>query len=281
MTGGTPEARDFNRGVARVAGALGLGFGLGSQRAMLEDPALAFTYAVRDVAPDVLLFGNLGAAQVARTPIDAVRDLLGRVGADALCVHLNAAQERIQPEGDRDFRGVLDAIGVLVRDLGRPVVVKEVGAGIARETALRLREAGVRTVDVAGVGGTSWTRLESERAGRGDDPEARALWDWGIPTAAAVWEASSTGIEVLGSGGVRTGLDAARAIALGAVAAGVAAPVACAWFRGGEAEVERFLRGMVRGIATAMLLSGCCRVPDLRRAPRVVSGPLSDWMARR
>ena len=281
MSGGTAEARDLNRAVAAAADRLGLAFGLGSQRAMVEKPELTATYEVRDVAPRVFLVGNLGAVQAAAMPVVAVREMLDRVGADALAVHLNAAQELIQPEGDRDFRGLTQAIGRLARELGRPVMVKEVGCGIGREAGIALRDAGVRHVDVAGCGGTSFVRVEAARAGRDRDPEAVALRDWGIPTAAAVAEVAPLGFEVVASGGIRTGLDTARAIALGATIAGVAAPVVTAWAGGGQEAVERLLTGMIEGLRDVMVLCGCRTLAGLRAAPRVVLDPLRTWIADR
>ncbi len=281
MTGGTAEAAAINRGIARVAGRLGIGFGLGSQRAMLADPRLASTYQVRDAAPDVFLAGNIGGTQLASTPLDQVREMLDRVGADALCVHLNPAQEMVQPEGDRDFRGVSEAIEDAVRGLGKPVIVKEVGAGISREVAERLRDLGVRHLDVAGVGGTSWVGAELVRRGGDPDPEAAAYWDWGIPTAAALAEVADLGFETIASGGIRNGLDVARSIALGATLAGTASPVIQAWFRGGEQAVADCLTGMIDGLKMAMVLPGSRNLADLRAAPRVITGGLLEWMRQR
>ncbi len=281
MTGGTEEARDINRGLARVASRLGIAFGVGSQRAMIENPALTETYRVRAAAPDVFLAGNVGAAQLARLPLARIREALDLIEADALCVHLNPAHEMAQPEGDRDFRGVVGAIAEAVAGLGRPVIVKEVGCGLSREVARTLCAAGVRYVDVAGMGGTSFVRVEVERGGMTADPEWAALDTWGIPTAAALTEVAGLGLEVIASGGVRSGLDAARAVALGARMVGVAAPVIQAWFRGGEEEVERWLRRLLRGLRTAMVLTGSRTLDDLARAPRVLTGPLAEWVRAR
>lgn len=281
MTGGTASAKAINRDLARVAERLGIALGLGSQRAMLAAPDLASSYAVRDVAPGVFLAGNLGGVQLARTPIDKVRDLVARVGADALCIHLNPAQELVQPEGDRDFRGIEAAIASAVRELPVPILVKEVGAGIGRETAIRLRDLGVRFVDVGGAGGTSWVGVELKRRGKAGNADLCAFEGWGIPTAAAIVEVSDLGMEVVASGGIRTGLEVAKAIALGASIAGVAAPVLRAWFDGGAAGVSRWLEDLIDGLRTAMVLTGSRRLTDLRTAPRVLTGPLLDWMRQR
>jgi len=281
MTGGTADARHINRDIARVCEELGIAFGLGSQRAMAVDPALSQTYEVRDVAPTVFLAGNLGGVQLSRMSSGEVQALLERVGADALCVHLNPAQELAQPEGDRDFRGIEEAVARAARDLPLPVIAKEVGCGISRESAYRLVGAGVAALDAAGVGGTSWVGLEIQRHEGPRDPDAEAFWDWGIPTAAAVLECGGLGVPVIASGGIRTALDALRALALGASLVGLAAPVIQAWFQGGEQAVRQRLSGLVEWLARGLLLTGARNLEDLRRAPKVLLPPLSDFARAR
>jgi len=276
MTGGTDEAGRINADLAVVAERLGLGFGLGSMRAMIERPALAASYRVRDAAPRVFLAGNLGAAQLRPLGLARVREALEVVGADALCVHLNPAQELAQPEGDRDFRGLTEAIGEAVATLGLPVIVKETGAGLGRRAARALALAGVRWVDAAGVGGTSWVGVEIGRAG-GAARAMEPFWDWGVPTAAAVLELVDEGLEVMASGGLRSGLDVARALALGARVAGLAAPVLRACFEGGPAAAERLLADVLAGLRAAMLLTGSRDLAALRAAPRRLLGPLAGW----
>lgn len=281
MTGGTAEAREINRGMARVAHDFGLGFGLGSQRAMLERPDLADTYLVRDVAPDILVAGNLGLVQAAAVAPAALRHMLAQIGADALCIHLNPAQELLQPEGDRRFAGTREALGRLVETLDVPIIVKETGAGISRETAALLAEVGVRWCDVAGLGGTSWPGVELLRSGADSDPQRVVFRDWGIPTAAALVELEDTSLALLASGGIRTGLDLATALALGARVGGMAAPVIQAWFAGGEAAARRLIEEVLWGLRAVMVLTDCRNLVELRAAPRVLLGPLREWASQR
>lgn len=281
MTGGTTEAEEINNVLAEVCQAMGIGLGLGSMRAMLERPELTSSYQVRRRAPGVFLAGNIGAVQLARYPIERVQRALDSLEADALCVHINPAQEMMQPEGDRNYRGVLEAIETLVRRLERPLIVKEVGAGISREVARRLVDVGVGHLDVSGAGGTSWCGVEIRRSGQENNPHRVAFWDWGIPTAAAVWETAGLPVEVMASGGIRTGLDAARALALGAKLVGMAAPVMQAYYQGGGDAVRFYLEQVVDGIRTAMMLTGSANLEALRRAPRVIRGELRQWIEAR
>ena len=283
MTGGTDEAREINRALAGAAEAAGIPFGLGSQRAMVERPATTRTYEVRDAAPGVFVCANLGVVQLGHMSTSAVRETMKRVSADALCIHLNPAQELAQPGGDRDFRGALETIRRVRGELGLPVMVKETGCGISPGVARQLHEVGVRAIDIAGAGGTSWTAVESHRA-RGTARElARDLWDWGIPTAPAVaWVAAAVpDLEIVASGGIRSGIDAARALALGARAAGVAQPALRAIREGGQAAALAFFTRLADGVRAAALLSGVGRAGELARAPRVITGELRDWLAQR
>jgi len=280
MTGGTPRAQVINRDLAWAAQKLGIAFGLGSQRAMALHPELQPTFEVRDVAPDVFLLGNIGVVQARELGVAAVRELVRRVGADALCVHLNPAMELIQDKGDRDFRGALATVERLIAELGVPVIAKETGCGISRQAAQALARAGARTVDVSGAGGTSWVGVEARRAAEGSRARALGmeLWDWGVPTAASVAVCAGEKLEVIATGGLRTGYDVARALALGAAAGGLAAPVLRAHQAGGRDGVVQFLGTVIAGVRTVSLLCGCRRARDLAAAPRVITEPLATWM---
>jgi len=278
MTGGAVAAEKINRDLAAVAQEFGLAFGVGSQRAILRDRTLARTYQVRDVAPDILLLGNIGGVQAAAMSNTEAQDLVDLIGADALCVHLNPGQELIQPEGDRDFRGVVDGIARLVQELQVPVIVKETGCGLSLNALHRLKKSGITWVDTSGAGGTTWIGVETLRSA----PEKRTIgemfWDWGIPTAASVHWAVEAGFQTIASGGLRNGLDSAKAIALGARLAGMALPWLKAAHEGGAKEAAAFARTTIDALQTTCLLTGSASVEELRQAPRIYGPNLERWM---
>lgn len=278
MTGGADAAREINRTIARVAERYGLAFGVGSQRAMLRDPALAASYEVRDVAPDVVLFGNIGAVQAASSSTAEIRELVKRIGADALCVHLNPGQEMIQEHGDRDFRGCIDAIERLANELEVPVIAKETGCGMSKRTLARLQEAGITTVDVSGTGGTTWVGVEALRARGVQAQLGELLWNWGVPTAASVAWAAQSGMVTIASGGIRNGLDAARAIVLGASVASSALPWLRATMARGAEGAQEVAEEQLLALRTVMLLTGSADVAALQRAPRVYGDELQRWL---
>ncbi len=278
MTGGSERAGEVNLALAKIAEKRGYGFGLGSQRAMQKRPETAASYAIRGVAPTALVLGNIGIVQAREWDTGVVASMLREVGADGLFLHMNPAMELVQPGGDRDFRGGAETMARYVRELDLPVVAKETGCGVSFETAQKLREAGVRYVDVSGAGGTSWVGVETLRAKGGERDLGDALWDWGIPTAASVAYVRRAGLSAIATGGIQSGLDVARAIALGAKAAGIARPALVAFYEGGEAAVERLFDRVEAELRAVMLLTGSRTLADLERAPKVVRGELREYM---
>jgi isopentenyl-diphosphate Delta-isomerase len=261
MTGGTPEAEEINGRLARAASEHGLAVVLGSGRALLDDPSALPTYRSADRPP--LLLGNLGAAQVRRADApERAERLVALLEADGLTVHLNPIQEAVQPEGEPEFAGVAAGIAAVVERLAPlPVVVKEVGFGMDAADVALLRDAGVAAVDVAGAGGTNWALVEGRRDERAGDV-ASAFADWGVPTAAALTDALATAPElpVIASGGLRDGVDAAKALALGAAAAGLARPFLLAARDDAASEVAATL---IRQLRVAVWAVGAASVSDL------------------
>ena len=268
MTGGAELARTINRNLADAAQKLGVGMMLGSQRIMLDDTpagnAAAASFEVRDLAPDILLIGNIGLAQVTDEAVPKLAAALRRVGADAVAVHLNPLQEAIQENGDTDFTGSLQRLARLAEDIGYPVLVKEVGHGIGAAVAERLRDLPIAAVDVAGAGGTSWARVE--QLVRYGEVRYPALADWGIPTARALMEVRSAlpDMPLVASGGVRTGMDAAKAIALGADVVAIARPLLAPAIDSSAAVVD-LLGGVIEELRICLHCCGVDNVPALRR----------------
>ncbi len=264
MTGGTEIATRINRRLATAAEEAKIAVGVGSQRKALEDPALVPSFEVRSYAPSVPILANLGAVQLNYGfGLDHCRRAVEMVQADALVFHLNPLQEAIQPEGQCDFRGLVDKMGDIADRLEVPVIAKEVGSGISAATAEALRAVGVRIFDCAGVGGTSWALIEAARA---DDAELGDLFgDWGLATPESIAELRSVaGIQIIGSGGVRTGLDTAKAIALGADLVGMARPFLEAAMGSTAAVVERIER-TARELRVAMFCAGAGSIEALGR----------------
>jgi isopentenyl-diphosphate delta-isomerase len=278
MTGGPQAADAINAAIAEAAEALGIALGVGSQRIALEglgDGGLG--QGLRRRAPSVPILANIGAAQIrGRAGPDVARRAVDMIGADALIIHLNPLQEAVQPGGDRDWTGVLAAIADTVRTVRVPIVIKEVGCGISGRLAAHLVEIGVAAIDVAGAGGTSWAAVEAARA---DNPRDRAIADvfrdWGIPTADAVRDvrAHCPTVPLIASGGLRTGIDAAKAIRLGADIAGFAAGILPDALAGPAALIERF-EGLIAQLRIACLCTGSRDLASLRHARLIGSADL-------
>jgi isopentenyl-diphosphate delta-isomerase len=278
MTGGTDEAAAINRDLARAAEKLGVGFGLGSQRAMVVAPDVTKTFQVRDVAPTALVLGNLGMVQARQMSTGAVRELCKTAGVDALCIHLNPSMELIQPGGDRDFTGGRETLKRLHGELGIPVVVKETGAGLSRKVGMIARQIGITTVDTSGAGGTSWVGVETKRAEGQAKRLGEELWDWGIPTAASVGLLSDLGLSIIATGGLKNGTDVAHALALGATAGGLAAATLKAHKAGGYDGVVEFLESVIASVRAITFLTGCRTPSELRSAPKVIGSTLRAWL---
>ncbi len=272
MTGGYPEAKEINRALAAACEKHGIAFGLGSQRAMIENPALTDTYYVRDVAPSIPIVGNIGAAQLFHYKPQQINDMLKSVKADYLAVHLNTLQELVQPEGDRKFAGAKKKIDELTKAIEYPVIIKETGAGINGKTAMKFNTFFNKVVgfDVSGRSGTSWSKVEELRGGH-----AGPFSEWGNPTPACIAEVSEFGMFTIASGGVRDGLDAAKAIALGADIAGAARPFIQAYYK---KKLSQTIEQWETYLKRAMLLTNSGNIKQLMHANIVIMGKTAQYM---
>ncbi len=267
MTGGTEQALLVNRRLAEAAQTCGIAMGVGSQRAALENPSLSPSFAIaRQVAPEILLFANLGAVQLNYGyGVDECRRAMEMIAADALILHLNPLQEALQREGNADFRDLARKITTICQQVGVPVIAKEVGWGISAQTAKRLAECGIAAIDVAGAGGTSWSQVEMYRADSEFDRRLAASFaGWGIPTAESILAVKQAvpHLPIFASGGLRDGLDVVKCLALGATLGGMAAPFLAAAVHSTEAVIEK-IRLTARQIQVAMFASGSARLSDL------------------
>ena len=257
MTGGYKDAERINKGLAKAAQKYGLAFGVGSQRAMIEKPELLATYAIRDVAPSIPLLSNIGAFQLKKYSFNQIESLVHKIEADALAIHLNPLQEVIQPEGDTDFSGILAAIQRTCDKISVPVIVKETGAGISVDVAVQLKDAGVSYIDISGAGGTSWSKVEYLRKGL-----VPGFENWGIPTVECIVQCKGL-LPLIASGGIRTGIDGAKAITLGADMCGAAYPFIKALDDGKlDEEIDIFTKQM----KICAYLTGSRNLDELKKA---------------
>ena len=275
ITGGHPASCDVNQKLARTVQKFNIGMGLGSQRAAIENSELVPTYSVaRKEAPDAFLIGNIGAPQ-----IDLAKSASDMMEIDALAVHLNPLQEAIQPEGDVNSTSNLENIKKTTEIVDIPVIVKETGAGISGPDAQLLEKAGASAIDVAGSGGTSWAAVETYRAQ--DKDMGKLFWDWGISTASSTVEVyQSVDIPIISSGGIRNGLDAVKALALGADVVGMALPALKAAYLGEEA-LSKFMTKFIQEMKVAMYLVGASTLEELKTADLVITGKLREWLDER
>ena len=287
MTGGYKDALRINRQLAEVCAEKQLAMGVGSQRQAMEDPTYHRTFSVvREVAKEIPVFGNIGAAEVAQLKdASKVQRLADLVRADGFAVHLNPLQEFLQPEGSPNFRGVLKGIEMLVKQLSIPVIVKEIGAGISANVAKRLVDVGVRIIDVAGSGGTSWAGVEIIRrknengkvknGKEASESFASTFWDWGIPTIDALRQVSNLKFQtpdltVVSSGGIYGGMDIAKSIAFGANLAGAARPMLKAIGKGGKKTLIQKIEAWVMEVQGAMFLTGSRTISELQNQQLVL-----------
>jgi len=287
ITGGAQEATEINATIAEAIEELGLGMGVGSQRAAIEDKRLEKTFAIaRKKAPTAFLIANIGGVQLVNGyDVKEVKKAIEMIDADAIAIHLNALQEAAQPEGQTNFKGILEKISELAKEIDKPIIAKETGAGIAAEEAEKLEAAGVKAIDVSGVGGTSFAAVEYYRAKRRRNSFQRVLgdvfWDWGIPTAISVAEVSqTTNIPVIASGGIRDGVDVAKALTLGASLASLSQPALQAAIKGLK-ETENMLSFIMEELKNAMFLTGAESVKHLRKVPIIITGKTAEWLRMR
>lgn len=270
MTGGTEEAAEINRTLAAAAQEMGIPMGVGSQRAALLDPSSQGSYQLRPIAPDILLFANLGAVQLNYgLGVEDCQKVVDMLDADALILHLNPLQEAVQPEGETNFAGLTEKIRHICAALDVPVIVKEVGWGLSKQAARALVEAGVSALDVAGAGGTSWSEVEMHRAETEMQRElAASFLEWGIPTAESIQMVReiSPDIPLFASGGLRTGMDIAKCIALGATMGGMASPFLKAAAHSVERTVET-IQTIIKEIRVTMFAAGVSDLNELGEAP--------------
>lgn len=283
MTGGYSGAEDFNKKLASAAEQLNIGFGVGSQRAALENPELRESYEVISDYSPPLVFGNIGAPQLISQDgeepftVKEANEALEMIDGDYLAVHFNYLQEAVQPEGDLRARGVIEALKDLSSEV--PTVAKETGAGVSTEMALTFQDTGVKAIDVGGKGGTSFSAVEHYR---NDEKEMKKisenLWDWGIPTPASVIEArGSVSLPLIATGGIRNGIQAAKALSLGADVVGIASGVLNA-LGDEERDVVSYLERVIRELKTVMFLLGCDDLEELLQVKKIFSGDLKDWI---
>lgn len=287
MTGGTEEAVQINSSIAEAVEKLNLGMGLGSQRAAIENSSLQRTYRVaREKAPHAFLIANVGGVQLVHGyGVKEVKRIVEMIDADAVAIHLNALQEAVQPEGQTNFKGVLSKIAEVAGAIDQPVIVKETGAGISAEDAKALEKAGVKAIDIGGVGGTSFAAVEYHRTSKKESETqhyvGEALWDWGIPTAISLIETAQTvKLPIIASGGVRSGTDIAKALALNANMASIVQPILQTAVKGTK-ETEQKLQCLIEELRNIMFLTGVEKILDLANTPVVITGKTADWLTAR
>ena len=284
MTGGAKEAIQINASIAEAVEQLGLGMGLGSQRAAIENEKLEITYNIaRKKAPNAFLIANVGGVQLVHGyGLKEVKKIVEMIDADAVAIHLNALQEAVQPEGQTNFQGVLAKIAEIAGAIDTPVIVKETGAGISAEDAEALENAGVKAIDIGGLGGTSFAAVEYYRSTAHEDVYlGEAFWDWGIPTAVSLIEnAQSVKLPLIASGGVRSGTDIAKALGLGASLASISQPILETAAKG-KMETIIKLNCLIEELRNVLFLVSAEKIIDLAKTPLVITGKTAQWLQAR
>ncbi|MBT5641665.1 type 2 isopentenyl-diphosphate Delta-isomerase [Candidatus Bathyarchaeota archaeon] len=287
ITGGTEEAKIINAVLAEVAEEKQIGISVGSQRIAVDQPETVPTFrVVREKAPTTFVIANVGTPQLSLGwGTEEVQTCIDMVEADALALHMNPLQEAVQVDGDTGYRGVYAKIKELSREVSTPIIMKETGAGIAWEDAVKMQKAGASGIEISGVGGTSWSAVEYHIAKEVGKKEmeylGQALWNWGIPTAISVVETSNkTNLEIIASGGLRTGVEVVKSIALGASLGGMAKPFLEKAVEGREV-LSDHIDHILREIKVVMFLVGAKNVHELGNVPVVVLGRTAEWLKRR
>ncbi len=278
ITGGHKRAIEINKNLAMAVENLGLGMGVGSQRVGIEGGDIESFIVVREYAENSFIYANIGLPQIIKD-VEYAEKAVEMIDADALAIHLNYLQEAIQPEGDKFSRKAYEAIEEVCKNLKVPVIIKETGAGMRRDIALKLKTLGISALDVGGKGGTSFSAVESYRCEGYMARIGKDFWDWGIPTAYSILECYDV-LPVIATGGIRNGLDLAKALALGAVVGSSALPLLKEAVKDYKA-VEEYLKYIIEGLKVAMFLTGCKRVEELRDVEIFVYGRLKDWLELR
>ncbi|NHJ04032.1 MAG: type 2 isopentenyl-diphosphate Delta-isomerase [Candidatus Heimdallarchaeota archaeon] len=289
ITGGVEEAKNINQKIAKAVDELGIGMGVGSQRSAIKNKSLIDTFnIVRQEAPNSFIAGNLGAVQLNYGfSSEDIQKAIDMINADAMVLHLNPLQEVVQPEGNTNFKNLLPKIEQICKDIDVPVILKEVGCGIPNFDIEQFIEFGVQAIDIAGAGGTSWSKIEAIRAekeGKISNAKIGELFgNWGIPTAANTFEASvyNEEIGIISSGGIRNGLDAAKALSIGAHLVGISLPIIQIVNSGTEKQLIDYLKQFIQELKTAMFLVGAENLDDLKETPLVVMGRTAEWLSAR
>ena len=281
MTGGHPETKEINKNLAIAVEEVRIGMGVGSQRAAIESEEVADTFTVvREYAPKAFIYANIGLPQILKYGIEYAEKAIEMIDADAIAIHLNFLQEVIQPEGDVTAKGCFKALKEVCDEIKIPVIAKETGAGVSRDVAIKLKQAGVDAIDIGGKGGTSWSGVEVYRA---KDVISKNVgidfWDWGIPTAFCIAECFDV-LPTIATGGLRSGLDLAKAIALGAEIGGVALPFLKAAVESSE-KVKEEIEYFTRGLKVAMFLTECKEIEELKKIPVFIKGEFKEWLSFR